>query len=103
MALTYTNIQNLVGQQTLLLQMATAITKKALAQVGTATGNELALASAIIKNPIAYAPRFLLDGLILNAAGLTSTNGSTLDAPLTDATVDTAVGQMWAGQYAAGA
>ena len=103
MALSYTNVQTISQQTQYQLQMAVGLLKEATSRIGSATGNELALCVAIIKSPISYAPRFLIGALLLNAAGLTSTNGSTLDTAPTDAQIDTVVQSMWTAQAAAGA
>ena len=103
MAIGYTTIQALAGQQTYLQQMSTALVKQAMSKIGAATGNELALCSAIIKTPTAYAGRFLLDALLIDAATLVSTNGSTLDSAPSDSAIDTTVTAQWASQVLAGA
>lgn len=104
MALSYTQTQTISANQNLLQQMAGAILKQAITRItnGAATTPEIALSAAIIKNPSAYAPRFLMDALILNQAGLSSADGGKLDSPPTDAAIDTAVTSQWAAQVVAG-
>ena len=103
MSLGYGQIQAIAGNQALLAQMSTAILKQALTKIGAATGNELALCSAIIKSPTSYASRFLLDALVQNAAVLTSSTVGNLDSAVSDSVIDSTVTAQWASQWAAGA
>ena len=104
MALFYTDIPVIAANPPLLAQVETAMLKYALARIAaSATGRELEFANAIVKAPATYAPRFCLDALIINAAALTSTNHTSLDAAVTDATMDAVIVSEWAGQTSAGA
>ena len=102
MALNYDQSIAIAGQPMYQGKMATALHKQAMARILSAVDAELALCRAIIKNPTIFTSRFLLDALLQNAAGLTSTNGSTLDSPIADSAVDTAVTAQWAAQILAG-
>lgn len=104
MSLSYNSISKLATNGDLLLQISAALLKQAYTKIGTAATGELALCQAVIKNTTAYAPRFLLNALITNAAGLTSNDGgTTLGAPVSDAAFDTVVQSSWTAQVLAGA
>jgi hypothetical protein len=105
MALSYNSIAKLATNEDLKLQISAALLKQAYTRiiVGGISAGELALCQAVIKSPTSYAPRFLLDALIVNAAGLTSSDGgTTLNAAVPDATFDTVVAAQWNAQILAG-
>lgn len=104
MALSYAQVNSLIGNQTYTVQMAEAINKLAQSKIAAATGAELALCSAILKNSLAYAPRFIQAVLVANAGTLTSdTNGTTLIPVPTDASIDSVANTAWGAQALAGA
>lgn len=101
--LTDNAIRILATNQVLLQQAEVSIQQQAYSRVQVATGAELALAQAIIKNPASYAPRFLMEALLANRTGLISSDGgTTLSVPITDAVFDAAVITEWNVQVAEG-
>ena len=102
MALTYTQIIGISGNPAYLQQMSTALIKYAFSRILSAAGTEQQLCVAIIKSPGAYATRFLLDALILNEAGLSTSDGTTLTTPPSDAAIDTAISTQWPAQVVVG-
>lgn len=103
MSLTDNAIRILATNQTLLQQAEVSIQQQAYSRVQVTTGAELALAQAIIKAPSSYALRFLMEALLANRSGLISSDGgSTLDSPVSDATMDAAVQAEWSAQVAEG-
>lgn len=102
MALTANQIYAIATNPTLQHQVSVQTAGYAAQQIGTATGASLALCQAVLRSPMSYAYRFLLDLLIVNAATLVTTDGVSLSPMPTDAVVASAVQADWSVQAAVG-